>query len=44
MTDVVPSATEYEPEPVMDDPDKTNVPTPIEEGDADAQPTPPPAV
>ena len=43
MTDVVPSATEYEPEPMLDDPDApVAVPSPIEEGDVDAQPTPPP--
>jgi hypothetical protein len=44
MTDVVPSATEYEPEPIREDPDETEVavPSPMEEGDANAQPTPPP--
>jgi hypothetical protein len=32
MTDVVPSATEYEPEPILEDPDDTPPPTPVEDG------------
>lgn len=43
MTDVDPAITEYEPEPLLDDPDTpVAVPSPVEEGDTDAQPTPPP--
>jgi hypothetical protein len=43
MTDTDPAMTEYEPEPVMDDPDTpVAVPSPAAPEDADAQPTPPP--